>query len=193
MGHFEEQRSAGDQSPNGCVQVRADSLASLFEPFDPAPLAHRSIADSVEEYIVRAVRFSPPGEIVSVRILLPSSDSACCAGVQEAFRRHFADRAEDQRKALAKHFRDSFRTLGIAIVFALGIVMLSQGIAGLAPNSILVGKIATGLGIAGWVTLWRPMEMLAHDWRPMRRDLQLRERLAGMTVTCEAPERDGRD
>jgi hypothetical protein len=175
------------------VQVRVDSLSAIFEQFDPAPLARRSIASPVEEYILHAVRFAPPGQVMSLRVLLPSGDSACCMEVQEAFRHHFADRAEEQRTAIAKHFRDSFRTLGLAIVFALGIVMLAQGIAGLAPNSILLGKIATGLGIAGWVTLWRPMEMLAHDWRPMRRDLRLRERLAGMKVICEAQERDGVD
>ncbi len=193
MGYTTEPRDSSGQVPNGCVHVRADSLGDLFEPYDPAPLAQRSIATPVEEYILRAVRPSAPGEIVSVRILLPASDSACCAEVQEAFRRHFAEGAKDQRAAIRKHFRDSWRTLGLAIIFALVIVMLSQGIAGLASDSILLAKIATGLGIAGWVTLWRPMEMLAHDWRPMRRELQLRERLAGMRVTCEAPERAGPD
>lgn len=38
------------------------------------------------------------------------------------------------------------------------------------------------LSIAGWVAMWRPMELLLYDWWPIRAEVRLLQRLATMPV-----------
>ncbi|HEU0284513.1 MAG TPA: hypothetical protein VFR52_05150, partial [Sphingomicrobium sp.] len=39
-----------------------------------------------------------------------------------------------------------------------------------------------GLIIIGWVALWRPVEMLLYDWRPIRREKKMLDKLANVPV-----------
>ena len=38
------------------------------------------------------------------------------------------------------------------------------------------------LVIAGWVAMWRPMEVFLYDWWPIREERKLQDRLAAMPV-----------
>jgi hypothetical protein len=38
------------------------------------------------------------------------------------------------------------------------------------------------LVIGGWVAMWRPMELLPYDWRPVRINQRLFQRLSRMDV-----------
>lgn len=66
-------------------------------------------------------------------------------------------------------------------MIAVAAVYLSQYIAGIAETALL-NKIASGLSIAVWVVLWRPFEMLIHDWHPLDREYRLYRRLEGIEV-----------
>src|SRR6185436_4358097 len=39
-----------------------------------------------------------------------------------------------------------------------------------------------GLTIAGWVAMWRPLEIYLYEWWPLRRRGQILEKLSRMTV-----------
>jgi hypothetical protein len=39
-----------------------------------------------------------------------------------------------------------------------------------------------GLAIAGWVAMWRPLEVFLYDWWPIRADARRFDRLATMPV-----------
>ena len=45
-----------------------------------------------------------------------------------------------------------------------------------------MNKVANGLSIAVWVVLWRPFEMIIHDWRPLDREYRLYRRLERVEV-----------
>jgi hypothetical protein len=46
-----------------------------------------------------------------------------------------------------------------------------------------VGRIVEeGLIIAGWVAMWRPLQIYLYDWWPLRAEWQILERLAHMRV-----------
>lgn len=42
------------------------------------------------------------------------------------------------------------------------------------------------LSIAGWVAMWRPMELFLYDWWPIRAEARLFDRLASMPVRLMA-------
>lgn len=68
-----------------------------------------------------------------------------------------------------------------AMGVALLLVVISQFIAEVSELRI-ARTIANGMGILIWVTLWRPVEALAYDWRPMKESLRLCDRLAHAEV-----------
>jgi chromate transport protein ChrA len=82
---------------------------------------------------------------------------------------------------LRQHFSFAWRTFFFAVVAAVVLVYLSQYIAGISELAVM-NKIANGLSIAVWVVLWRPFEMLIHDWRPLDREYRLYRRLEGIQV-----------
>lgn len=166
------------------VVLRTTELSAIFHPFDPAPLETRTVSDVADEYILNAFADLDNPSSVTMRIQLPPGDSTCCREVQEAFRKHFRESAAECRSELRDHFRDAIRSLGVSLVFALVVVFLAQWIADLAESRLL-DKVASGLSLAAWVSLWKPTEMLIHDWRPLRRTLRMREQLMAMNVVCE--------
>jgi hypothetical protein len=166
------------------VVLRTPDLSAIFHPFDPAPLESRTVSTVADEYVLNAFKDigNPPS--VTMRIQLPPGDSTCCREVQEAFRKHFRESAAECRSELRDHFRDAIRSLGASLIFALIVVFLAQWVADLAESRLL-DKVASGLSLAAWVSLWKPTEMLIHDWRPLRRTLRMREQLMAMNVVCE--------
>lgn len=167
------------------VVLRTADLEAIFHPFDPAPLDRRTVSDAADDYILNIFKDLDDRSSVAMRIQLPPGDSTCCGDVQEAFRKHFRESAAECRSELREHFRDALRSLGASLVFALVVVLLAQWVAGLAESRLL-DKVASGLSLAAWVSLWKPTEMLIHDWRPLRRILVMREQLAAMVVVCES-------
>jgi hypothetical protein len=39
--------------------------------------------------------------------------------------------------------------------------------------------------IAGWVAMWRPMEVFLYDWWPIRAEARFQDRLAAMPVRIQ--------
>ena len=46
--------------------------------------------------------------------------------------------------------------------------------------------VRASLSIAGWVAMWRPMELFLYDWWPIRAEARLFDRLASMPVRLMA-------
>jgi|GEM_PF-1144177 len=165
------------------IELRVDRVDDLFRRFDPAPMSRRSLSGEVDEYLFGQIETHPPPENVSMRILLPASEAACCDAVQSAFRHHFSRSAEKHKDALRRHFKLGRRMLISAIVIAVALVLLIQSIAEFS-EVVLVQKIANGISIVVWVTMWRPIEFLLYDWREMGRELKTYLRLSKIDVRC---------
>ncbi len=167
------------------IEIQVRQVDELFEPFDPSPMQRRRVAAAAERYITDRAAESPPTRVLHLTIRLPAGQSSCCEAVQHAFRSHFASAASSKRAELRRHFSVSWRTFFFAVIAAVALVYLSQSIAG-ASEIAVMNKIANGLSIAVWVVLWRPFEMLIHDWRPLGRQHRLYQRLERIQVTCVA-------
>lgn len=163
------------------IEIRVRQVDDLFQPFDPAPMQERRVATEVDAYI--SERAAEMGETRSLllSIRLPEGEGHCNEAVQQAFRRHFGQAASKRKSTLRNHFRVAWQKFSVAVVIAVALVYLSQYIAGIAETALL-NKIASGLSIAVWVVLWRPFEMLIHDWHPLDREYRLYRRLEGIEV-----------
>lgn len=163
------------------IEMQVRRVDDLFQAFDPAPMRERRIAREADTYVRDRAEELKGSKPIMLSICLPEGESGCCHAVQDAFRTHFAHAAREHKSLLRDHFRIAWQTFFVAVVIAVALVYLSQSIADVAKTA-LMNKIANGLSIAVWVVLWRPFEMLIHDWRPIDREYRLYRRLASIGV-----------
>ncbi len=165
------------------IEIRPAHVESLFQSFDPSPTARRALSTEAVTYVVDRVTDPSSNPIEQLRIVLPASEAGSCGAVQEAFQRHFAAAASRRKCLLQKHFRSGWLLLLKGVGLALILVTLSQVIAAVS-DSALLARIADGISIVVWVILWRPVDTLIYDWRPLREDLRMYQRLADIEIVC---------
>jgi hypothetical protein len=86
------------------------------------------------------------------------------------------------RRDLRQLLRRGFVSLTIGMLFLvtlLGIAHLAVRVFGAGALSRIVEE---SLLIAGWVAMWRPLEIFLYDWWPILGELRLRERLSATRV-----------
>jgi hypothetical protein len=169
------------------VEVRLRELSQLFNSMDPSPFIDRDLDAAAEEFIVSWARELPhKGELELVIHLttLPEPDRA--AGTAEAVRHYFASRAEIKRRELRLLLRRGRSSGVIALLFLAGCFGLGEMVRS-ASTQPWAGFVELGLHIAGWVAMWRPLEIFLYDWWPIHSDQLLLERLARMSVRLELP------
>jgi hypothetical protein len=150
-------------------------------------LSERTLASAADEFVVGRVADMPEDAEILLRILLPASDASSCVDVQEAFRAHYAASAARQRRALRKHFREARFMLMQGVIFAVILITIAKLIASMS-DSVVLDKIAGGLSLIVWVSLWRPVDMLIYEWHPIRHEVRFRDRLAQIKVQCVTSE-----
>jgi hypothetical protein len=74
----------------------------------------------------------------------------------------------------------------IGLLFLAGCFGLGE-LARKSLPDVWSGFAELGLQIAGWVAMWRPLEIYLYDWWPVRSDQRLLERLARMKVQLKLP------
>jgi len=178
--------AASTPGQGATIDLRVDSLDELFHPLDPAPLARRSLAPKVDEYIFGHAADLPRREALGIRIRVPAADLSRSREIAEAVATHFGRTVDTKSRKLREHFVHGSRLVLIAIACAVVLVVAVRQLAGLADSRFL----APWLTVVIWVVLWRPTEMLLHDWWPIRHDRVLADRLRRATVTCTALDPD---
>jgi len=73
--------------------------------------------------------------------------------------------------------------VGVAFLFAC--ILIRQLAFSLGPGTASEG-IAEGMLIAGWVAMWRPLDILLYGWWPVRRRSRVFGKLAEMSVVVRA-------
>lgn len=171
------------------IELRLNRVAQLFHTLDPSPFRDGDLDAVAEDFItgqLRSVRGAAP---LAIRISLPVNElsSAAAAHVPEAVRRHFARRAEAERRALS----DLFHEGRVALFIGVGFLALALLAAVQAPLLLGEGRVATLVGesliIIGWVALWHPAQIFLYDWIPGRRKILMFRRLSQAEVTLDAP------
>ena len=158
-------------------------MSQLFNSMDPSPFIEKDLDDKAEEFIVGWAREFPPDAQVKLRIHLeqwPNRDDPEEL-IRQAVHNHFAHRAEVTNldfRALMKQGRTS-------LVIGLSSLALCLG----TSKALLHGAAGTwasvlreSLTIAGWVAMWRPMQIYLYDWWPLRRRTRVYEKLSHMPV-----------
>lgn len=167
------------------IELRLDALAQLFNVFDPSPFHRKDLDRDAEDYIVGALRELGP---LPARLVLhlPEAEAASAQArdLGDAVRNFFAFQAQITARDLRLELRRGRDSLGIGLVFLGACLLLRQLTLSLGSGAVQ-SVLAEGLLIAGWVALWRPLEIYLYDWWPHRRRLLVYRRLAEIEVQIQ--------
>jgi hypothetical protein len=179
--------------PHTAIMLRLRELAQLFNSMDPSPFVDRDLDADAEEYIMSWARELPAGRDLELVIQLSTASPADrVAGVEDAVRRYFSTRAAIKRLEFGQLIRRGRLSLIVGSVFLASCLLLVHLVTRSATGAVadIVGE---GLTIAGWVAMWRPLEIYLYDWWPLyeeRRRLDLLARIKVRIVMPEASDTD---
>ncbi|MCW0219808.1 MAG: hypothetical protein OJI67_15900 [Prosthecobacter sp.] len=181
------------------IEVKLAELAQLFNSMDPAPFRERDLDHHAEEFIVSWAQEHAHHEELKLVIHLAKSSAASLEqvqAVQESVQHYFTYQAE----MLWREFRLLMREGRMALLVGLAFLALCQAIIlffvpaysgewkalSESMNPAWIGKLRSflreGLTIAGWVAMWKPLEIYLYRWWPLLAKRRLYARLAQMTV-----------
>ncbi len=178
--------STGDPLPSHCeiIEVRVTEFRQLFNAIDPSPFHDRDLDPKAEEFIAgwsSDIRSSARLALL-VHVEHPPDAADSVDILRDAVHQHFRRRAEATRRRLRALFHRGRISLAIGLVF-LGIMSwLANMIPGAAEGGGYRLVLRESLVIAGWVAMWRPMEVFLYDWWPIRQEARFQDRLAAMPV-----------
>lgn len=160
------------------IEVRVKSPQQLFDVRDPSPFRERDLDDDFVEYILSATRefaFSTPLKVV-IYVEEPESTELSQASILEAIQSYLHYQIELQRKTLKQFVRRGqlFFLIGALILSAC--LITAQKLETLGQEG-LISIFKEGLVIFGWVSMWKPIELILYDWYPLYEKLRLYKKL----------------
>jgi|SRR5581483_10587495 len=174
--------TAREQKHSGVIELELRDIGQLFNSMDPSPVEKKDLNDDVEEFIVSWAEEYRPDQALTLRIYVqewPAEDRTEL--VRNSIHNYFAYRANLNHLAFRRLMRRGRTSLLIGLLFLATC---------LATSKLLLGDIEgtwarivrESLTIAGWVAMWRPMEIYLYDWWPLRRKSRLYQKLSQIPV-----------
>jgi hypothetical protein len=162
------------------LQLR--ELAQLFNSMDPSPFHDRDLDADAEEFIVAwASELSARHELELTIQIATSPPPERAAMVADAVHHYFGHRAEMKQRELRQLMRRGRTSLLVGLAFLTGCLMASELVA-VVGHSTFAKILKEGLTIAGWVAMWRPLQIYLYDWWPLLEARHVMERLSRMKV-----------
>jgi len=173
---------AGDRS---VLELHVAETRQLYNAMDPAPFRERDLDPNAEDYIMDWGRECPPGQPLGLVVRL-SRETPTVESIDmltDAVHAHFRQRAKSTRRRLRQLFRVGRVSLVIGLAFLALVIAVGEYLSLRIDRESYGYLIKESLVIAGWVALWRPLEIFLYDWWPIRADARLQDRLAEMDVS----------
>ncbi|HEU0273148.1 MAG TPA: hypothetical protein VFQ83_01305 [Candidatus Udaeobacter sp.] len=164
------------------IEVFVDRIEQLFNSMDPSPFHEKDLDADAEEFIVGWAREFPRRDPISLVIhvnQLPSHGDAQDL-LQTAVHNYFAYRAKLNWLQFHHLLKQGRTSLIIGLAFLAACMITSQLLRRQTGTLLIV--LREGLIIAGWVAMWRPMEIFLYEWWPLLRTGRLYQKLSRMRV-----------
>ena len=164
------------------ISLKVRDTSQLFNSMDPSPFIEKDLDDDAEEFIVSwAQEFSPDAPL-NLRIYLdqwPAENPK--EMIRTAVHNHFAHRAEITDLEFKRLLKQGRTSLFIGLLFLATCLLLSKILLG-NESGTWAAVARESLTIAGWVAMWRPMQIYLYDWWPLLRRGRVYSKLSHMPV-----------
>lgn len=166
------------------IEIKINAPEQILNSFDPSPFHIRDLDDRAADYIIECAEELGSASPLLLVIELPGNEAArdLSRELPTALSNSFRYRATQARFKL----RDLFRNGRVSLAIGLAVLGLCTLVIHLlehaGANSTFAQVTEQGLFILGWVALWRPLEIFLYDWWPIRKRINLLDRLAAARV-----------
>ncbi len=164
------------------IRLKLHDMSQLFNSMDPSPFIEKDLDDDAEEFILSWAQEFPPDSPIKLRIYLeewPADDPK--ESITKAVHNHFAHRAKIAHLEFKRLLKLGRTSLFIGLFFLAGCLLLGKLLLDHAAGT-WAAIIRESLTIAGWVAMWRPMQIYLYDWWPLRQRRQTFLKLSHMPV-----------
>jgi hypothetical protein len=171
------------------IHVRVQQIDQLFLRIDPSPFAGRDLDPEADRFIVTWARDYPTGAPLALHVDVagPEQNETTLRSVPQAVHTYFALHAAAHHRELATLLRRGRISLLIGVSFLSFCVLLADLLSPLLPSPRAGNVLQEGLTVAGWVAMWRPMEIFLYAWWPIVGERRLYRRLSRMPVRITTP------
>ena len=179
--------SGQTRSKTRYIELNLRDVNRLFNTMDPSPFNERDLDHDAEEFIVSWARELPLADpvVLVVHLAVLPQDRDVQKMIQDAIQHYFSYRLGLSRLEFRHLMQDGRKSLLIGVVFLAACLIMGNVVgAGKGTFSAIEKE---GLTIAGWVAMWRPMEIYLYDWWPLRRRQKILKKLSRMPVEVRKP------
>ena len=165
------------------IQLNLRDIDQLFNTIDPSPFKEKDLDRNAEDFILSWAQEFPLKEPIDLTIHLakvPGGDKARKL-VEESVHNYFNYRARLNHLEFKRLMRQGRLSLLVGLSF-LGLCLLTSQLFVSVRSELLPNFIQQGLTIAGWVAMWRPMEIYLYQWWPIRRRGKIFKKLGCMPI-----------
>ena len=198
MTHFQGDQasaSAGGETESDIahtqtIQLKLRDIDQLFNSMDPSPFIEKDLDDKAEEFIVGWALEFPREAPLKLRVQLEKWPGEEAMNViRQAVHNHFAHRAELTELEFRNLMRQGRTSLIIGLSCLAACLIISRTLLP-AQAGTWASVVREGLTIAGWVAMWRPMQIYLYDWWPLRRRGRIFAKLSDMPVEVASKEKN---
>ena len=168
------------------IEIYVERIEQLFNSMDPSPFQKKDLDHDAEEFIVSWAQEFHHREPVVLRIHInqfPESSETSRA-VEKAVRNYFSYRWNLNRLEFKRLMKQGRTSLIIGGLF-LGACLFASDLLGQREHGTLLTLVRESLTSAGWVAMWRPMQIFLYDWWPLRGIGQIYRRLSRSPVELQ--------
>jgi hypothetical protein len=164
------------------IEITLASVEQLFNTLDPSPFHEKDLDADAEAYIVGAARELPAHEPFKLILYLPAvgAGAPLAAALAESIRNYFEYRRHTTERDLRLLLRQGRTSLAIGLTFLAACMILRELL--IATHGTVERVFAESLLIAGWVAMWRPIEIFLYDWWPLRGTMRTHAKLSTMAI-----------
>ncbi len=165
------------------IEIFVDKIEQLFNSMDPSPFNEKDLDHDAEEFIVSWAREYSQNDPLTLIVHVNQSPrpEASAELVERAVRNYFAYRTKLNRMEFKRLLKQGRTSLAIGLLFLASCILISELMLRRNPATLFrLGR--ESLTIAGWVAMWRPMQIFLYDWWPLRRVGHIYEKLSRVPV-----------
>jgi hypothetical protein len=182
-----------DEAGFRLIEISLNEARQMFNVLDPAPFLEKDLDPEAETYVVGAVEEQPTSVRLKLILHLPPHEieNEWARALPDAIRNYFAYRLWAARRELRHQLHDGRIALLIGVAFLIGCLTI-RGFALRLEATAAGSVVAESLLIAGWVAMWRPLQIFLYEWWPIRRRCRTFARLTDLAIELRPSEGEAR-
>ena len=150
------------------IELRVVKLSELFNSMDPSPFHHRHLDVDAEEFLESWALSFPKSSHFKIIVHLeqmPNENPTII--ITEAIHNYFLYKSERSKRHLHELLHEGRISLMIGLGFLAACLLGADILAAGFENNTFLRLLQESLLIAGWVAMWRPMQIFLYGWWPI--------------------------